>query len=134
MLKGPKKIKFKKIKKGKLLRFNYNCNSLIFGTIGLKAKNAGVLNARQIEAARKAIVRKNKKKIKVWIKIFPNTPVTAKSTGVRMGKGKGAFSHWIVKVSGGTLLFEISGANIKILTKALKSGANKLPIKTLIFN
>lgn len=134
MLKGPKKIKFKKVRKGKLLKFNYKSNNLTFGTVGLKAKNSGILNARQIEAARKAIVRKNKKKIKVWIKVFPNVPVSAKSTGVRMGKGKGQFSHWIAKIKGGTLIFEISGANVKALAKALKSGANKLPFKTLIFN
>ena len=134
MFKEPKKIKFKKIRKGKLLKYKYNVDNLTFGVVGLKAKNSGILNAKQIEAARKAIVRNNKKKIKVWIKIFPNVPITSKSTGVRMGKGKGQFSHWGVKVRGGTLLFEICGANFKTLTKSLKSGAKKLPIKTLIFN
>lgn len=134
MLQGPKNIKYKKVKKGKLLKFKYNSNNLSFGTVGLKAKNSGIINAKQIEAARKCIVRKNKKKIKVWIKIFPCLPITAKSTGVRMGKGKGQFSHWGARVRGGTILFEVCGVNLKTLIKALKSGASKLPLKTLIFN
>ena len=134
MLQGPKKIKYKKVKKGKLLEFKYNANNLSFGIIGLKAKNSGIINARQIEAARKAIVRKTKRKIKIWIKIFPNLPITSKSTGVRMGKGKGPFSHWGARVRGGTTIFEAAGINLKFLIKAMKSGAAKLPVKTFIFN
>jgi large subunit ribosomal protein L16 len=136
MLKGPKRLKFKKTKKGKLKK--YNCkssnNKLIFGSLGLKTINSGLINIRQIESARKAIVKKTKRKIKLWIKITPNLPVTSKATGVRMGKGKGQFSHWSARVKGGTILFEICGANISTLISALKSGSKKLPIKTKIFN
>jgi large subunit ribosomal protein L16 len=136
MLQGPQKLKFKKTKKGKLKRYNYKKtnNILYFGTLGLKATNSGFLNLKQIEAARKIIVKKTKRKTKLWIKIFPQIPVTAKATGVRMGKGKGQFSHWGARIKSGTVLFEICGTNIQNLIIALKCGAKKLPLKTKIFN
>ena len=134
MFNGPKKIKYKKTKKGKLVRFEFKANRLRFGTIGLKAAEAGILNSRQIEAARQAIVRKIKRKGKIWIKIFPDLPITSKPTGVRMGKGKGQVSHWGARVSGGTVLFEICGVNFNTVLSALKTGGAKLPIRTKIFN
>jgi large subunit ribosomal protein L16 len=93
MYNGPKQIKYKKIKKGKLKRLEFKANHLTFGTIGLKAVESGIVSSRQIEAARQAIAKKIKRKGKFWIKIFPDLPITAKPTGVRMGKGKGQLSH-----------------------------------------
>jgi large subunit ribosomal protein L16 len=133
MFNGPKRIKFKKTKKGKLVKLEFKANELKFGTIGLKAAEAGILNSRQIEAARQSIARKTKRKAKIWIKIFPDLPITSKPTGVRMGKGKGQLSHWGARVRGGTVLFEICGVNTNIIVNALKTAGAKLPIKTKIF-
>ena len=133
MFNGPKKIKFKKTKNGKLVKLEFKTNRLTSGTIGLKAMESGILNSRQIEAARQSIARKTKRKAKIWIKIFPDLPITSKPTGVRMGKGKGQVSHWGARVRGGTVLFEISGSNSNIIKNALKTAGAKLPIKTKIF-
>lgn len=133
MFNGPKKIKFKKTKKGKLVKLEFKNTRLSFGIIGLKAAEAGILNSRQIEAVRQSIARKTKRKAKIWIKVFPDLPITSKPTGIRMGKGKGAFSHWGARVRGGTVLFELCGANLNILINALKTAGAKLPIKTKIF-
>lgn len=133
MFNGPKKIKFKKTKKGKLVKLEFKANKLTFGTIGLKATESGILNSKQIEAARQSIARKTKRKAKIWIKIFPDLPITSKPTGVRMGKGKGQVSHWGARVRGGTVLFEICGVNLKVIINALKTAGAKLPIKTKIF-
>ena len=134
MLTGPRKVKYKKTKKGNLGRLEFKSNDLKFGTIGLKAAESGILNSRQIEAARQAITRKIKRKGKIWIKIFPDLPITSKSTGVRMGKGKGQFSHWGARVRSGNVLFEICGVNTSTVFAALKTGGAKLPIKTKIFS
>jgi large subunit ribosomal protein L16 len=134
MLNGPRQIKYKKTRKGKLKKLEFKSNKLVFGTIGLKSLEAGIINSRQIESARQAIVRKLKRKGKVWIKIFPDISITKKATGVRMGKGKGPVSHWGSKVRGGTVLFEICGVNNNIAIGALKTGGAKLPVKTVIFN
>nr|YP_009485467.1 ribosomal protein L16 [Halamphora coffeaeformis]AVR57531.1 ribosomal protein L16 [Halamphora coffeaeformis] len=133
MFNGPKKVKFKKSRKGKLVKFEFKSNRLTFGKIGLKALEAGILNSRQIEAARQSIARKTKRKAKIWIKIFPDVSITSKPTGIRMGKGKGPFSHWGARVRGGTVLFEICGANLNTIVNALKTAGAKLPIKTKIF-
>ena len=133
MLLQPKKIKYKKTKKGKLNKFNHKAD-LTFGTIGLKSLESGFISSRQIEAARQAISRKIKKKGKMWIKIFPNTPITKKPTEVRMGKGKGNVSHWAAKVKGGSVIFEICGVNKKTAIKAFKTGSSKLPVKTQMFD
>ena len=105
-----------------------------FGDIGLKSTVSGTITARQIEAARQTITRKIKRKGKIWIRIFPHTPVTSKPTESRMGKGKGAVSHWCAYVKGGTTLFEICGVSKSIAVEALKSGSYKLPVKTKIFD
>lgn len=125
---------FKKTKKGRLREFEFKTNKLVFGDLGLKATESGIINSQQIEAARQAISRKTKRKAKIWIKIFPNLPITSKSTGVRMGKGKGQFSHWGARVRSGTVLIEICGTNNNVLMEALKTGKAKLPIKTKIFS
>ena len=90
----PKQTKYKKIKKGKLSKFEFKSNKLKFGAIGLKAAESGTITARQIEAARQAIVRKVKRKGKIWIRIFPSLPITSKPTETRMGKGKGSVIYW----------------------------------------
>jgi large subunit ribosomal protein L16 len=133
MFTGPKQTKFKKTRKGRLKKFEFKNNKLTFGTIGLKAAESGLISARQIEASRKAIVRRIKRKGKIWIKIFPDLPITSKPTGVRMGKGKGQISHWAARVRGGTVLFEVTGINFSSIITALKTGGAKLPIKTKIF-
>ena len=134
MLNGPRQTKYKKTKKGKLSKFEFKSNVLKFGTFGLKAAESGTISARQIEAARQAIVRKIKRKGKIWIKIFPDLPITSKPVGVRMGKGKGQVSYWSARVRGGTVLFEICGINIYTAISALKTGGAKLAVKTKIFN
>ena len=129
----PKKIKYKKTKKGKLKKLEFKKNKLQFGTIGLKAVNSAIVSARQIEASRQAMSRKIKKKGKIWIRIFPDLPITSKPISSRMGKGKGSISHWGARLKGGTILFEICGVkDIKIVKTALKTGAAKLPLKTKI--
>ena len=134
MYNGPKHIKYKKIKKGKLKKLKFKTINLKFGTLGLKAAESGIIHSRQIEAALQAITKKIKKKGKIWIRIFPDLPITSKPTGIRMGKGKGQFSHWGTRVSGGTILFEICGVNLSTIFSALKTGGGKLSIKTKIFN
>lgn len=133
MFTGPKEIKYKKTKKGRLRKYEFKSNDLKFGNIGLKTLESGLINARQIEAARQAIVRKMKRKGKIWIKVFPDLPVTSKPTGVRMGKGKGSVSHWAVRVKGGTVLFEAAGISVTTMVSAFKTGGAKLPLKTKIF-
>ena len=133
MYKQPKQTKYKKTKKGKLVKLEYKSNKLKFGIIGLKAAESGIIKPKQIEATRQAIVRKIKRKGKIWIKIFPDLPITSKPTEARMGKGKGQVSHWGARVRGGTVLFEICGVNFDEVVLALKTGGAKLPIKTKIF-
>jgi large subunit ribosomal protein L16 len=133
MFTGPKEIKYKKTKKGRLKKYEFKSNDLKFGNIGLKTIESGLISARQLEAARQAIVRKMKRKGKIWIKVFPDLPVTSKPTGVRMGKGKGSVSHWVVRVKGGTVLFEATGISVTTMASAFKTGGAKLPLKTKIF-
>lgn len=129
----PRKSKYKKSRKGKLPKLTYKTNSLKFGTVGLKALESGIISARQIEAARQSITRKIERKGKLWIRIFPDIPITSKPNEVRMGKGKGGVSHWGVKVGGGCILFELCGISRKIAIAAFKTGGAKLPIKTVVF-
>ena len=134
MFNRPKQTKYKKTKKGKLVKLEFKANKLKFGTIGLKATEAGLISSRQIEAARQSISKKTKRKAKLWIRIFPDLPITSKPTGIRMGKGKGQVSHWAARVRGGTVLFEVCGANEKNIINAFLTAGAKLPIKTKIFN
>ena len=129
----PKKIKYKKIRKGRLKKYIHKTNKLTFGNIGLKSCEAGLISARQLEAARQAIVRKTKRNGKLWIRIFPDLPITRKPVEVRMGKGKGSVSHWCAKVKGGTILFELCGIENNIALNAFKTGSAKLPVKTKVF-
>jgi len=130
----PKRFKYKKVRKGNLRKYIYN-SKLDFGEIGLKSLESGLITSTQLEAARQAISRKIKKKGgKIWIKIFPNTPITKKPGEVRMGKGKGNVSHWASKIRGGAIIFEVCGVNKKIAVKAFRTGGAKLPVKTQIFD
>lgn len=130
----PKRTKFKKVRKGKLSNLEFKSTTLQFGNIGLKAAESGTITARQIESARQAITRKINRKGKLWIRIFPSTPVTLKPIEVRMGKGKGSVSFWSARVCGGTVLFELCGVTKKTALSAFRTGGAKLPIKTIIFN
>jgi large subunit ribosomal protein L16 len=130
----PRKTKYKKTRKGRLKKLEFKSNTIRFGEFGLKSQVAGVISARQIEAARRTIARKIKRKGKIWICIFPDLPVTAKPTESRMGKGKGAVSHWVARIRGGTTLFEVCGIPKHIATEALRAGSKKLPVKTKIFD
>lgn len=132
MLMQPRKTKFKKLRKGVLKKLEYKTNNLSFGTIGLKAVESGTISYKQIESARQAINRKLNRKGKIWIRIFPNYPITKKPVEVRMGKGKGQVSYWGAKISGGTILFEICGISKDKAIYAFNSGSSKLPIKTKI--
>lgn len=130
----PRKTKYRKTRKGKLKNLEFKANTIRFGELGLKAESAGMITARQIEAARRAIARKIKRKGKIWIRIFPDLPITAKPIESRMGKGKGSVSHWVARVRGGSILFEVCGIPTHIAIEALRSGSKKLPMKTKIFD
>ena len=127
-----KEKRFKKTRRGNLKKYIFKTGKLNFGTVGLKALNSGILTAKQIESARQAIVRKTGRKGKLWIKVFPNIPITSKPTGSRMGKGKGSISHFGFKVRAGFILFELCGINFVNAKEAFKTGGAKLPIKTSI--
>jgi large subunit ribosomal protein L16 len=132
MKNGPKNLKFKKIKKGKLTKFEFKSNLLKFGNIGLKATESGIINLKQIESSRQIITKKTKKNSKLWIKTFPYLPISSKPIGIRMGKGKGKISYWGSKISSGNIIFEMSGSNKKLLIMSLLSCRSKLPVKTKI--
>jgi large subunit ribosomal protein L16 len=126
----PKKTKFRKQFKGRISGTAKGGTDLNFGQFGLKAMAPERITARQIEAARRAITRAMKRAGRVWIRIFPDVPVSAKPTEVRMGKGKGAPEFWAAKVAPGRIMFEIDGVSEDIAREALSLGAAKLPIKT----
>ena len=107
-------------------------SELAFGSFGLKAMSPERVTARQIEAARRAITRHMKRMGKLWIRIFPDVPVTAKPGGVRMGKGKGAVEYWICRVKPGRIMFELDGVKPEIAYEAFALAAAKLPVKTKI--
>lgn len=130
----PKKTKYKKIRKGVLKKFEYKANTIKFGDIGLKATSSGILNARQIESARRIISRKMKRKGKIWLRVFPDLPLTSKPSESRMGKGKGAVSYWAVRIKSGTTLFEICGVPFYIAKEALLAAGKKLAIQTKVFD
>ena len=128
----PKRTKFRKQFKGRIKGLAKGGATLNFGSYGLKAVEPERITARQIEATRRAITRHMKRQGKVWIRIFPDVPVTSKPTEVRMGKGKGSVDFWACKVKPGRILFEIDGVNDEIAREALRLGAAKLPIKTRV--
>ncbi len=128
----PKRTKFRKAHKGRIHGNAKGGTVLIFGSYGLKALEPERVTARQIEAARRAITRHMKRAGRVWIRIFPDVPVSSKPTEVRMGKGKGSPEYWAARVHPGRIMFEIDGVGDAIARQALRLGAAKLPIKTRI--
>jgi large subunit ribosomal protein L16 len=128
----PKRTKFRKQFKGKISGEAKGGFNLDFGGFGLKATQPERVTARQIEAARRAITRHMKRQGRVWIRIFPDVPVSSKPVEVRMGKGKGSVDFWAAKVKPGRVMFEIDGVNEVTAREALRLGAMKLPVKTRI--
>jgi large subunit ribosomal protein L16 len=128
----PKRTKFRKQHKGRIKGEAKGGTGLNFGTYGLKAVTPERITARQIEAARRAMTRHMKRQGRVWIRIFPDVPVTSKPTEVRMGKGKGSVDFWAARVKPGRVMFEIDGVSEAIATEALRLAAMKLPIKSRI--
>ena len=128
----PKRTKFRKMHKGRIHGEAKGGFDLNFGHFGLKAEAPERVTARQIEAARRAITRHMKRQGRVWIRIFPDTPITAKPTEVRMGKGKGSVDRWAAKVKPGRVMFELDGVTDSVAREALRLAAMKLPIKTRV--
>ena len=128
----PKRTKFRKMMKGRRKGTAYRGSTVAFGDYGLQAIEAGWVKSRQIEAARIAITRRMKRQGKVWIRVFPDKPITLKPAETRMGKGKGNPEYWVAVVKPGRILFEINGVDHALAKKALGLGASKLPFKTRI--
>lgn len=127
----PKRTKFRKQHKGRNNGIAVRGSSVSFGEYGLKAVTRGRLTARQIESARRTITRHVKRGGKLWIRIFPDKPITKKPLEVRMGKGKGSVEYWVAQVRPGTMLYEIQGVSEELAREAFTLAAAKLPLKTL---
>ena len=125
----PKKTKYRKAHKGRIHGTAKGGTKLNFGAFGLKALQPERITARQIEAARRAITRHIKRQGRVWIRIFPDVPVSKKPAEVRMGKGKGSNEYWVCRVKPGRIMFEIDGVDIKDAKQAMLLAAAKLPVK-----
>jgi large subunit ribosomal protein L16 len=126
----PKKTKFRKAHKGRIHGTASSGATLAFGQFGLKAMAPERISARQIEAARRAMTREMKRQGRVWIRVFPDVPITKKPTEVRMGKGKGGVELWACRVAPGRIMFELDGVTEAVAREALRLAAAKLPIKT----
>ena len=126
----PKRTKYRKQQKGRNRGLASRGNRVSFGDYGLKAVGRGRITSRQIEAARRAITRHIKRGGKIWIRIFPDVPISSKPLEVRMGKGKGNVDHWVAKIQPGTVLYEMEGVTEELAREAFRLAANKLPIKT----
>jgi len=126
----PRKIRYRKQQRGKRRGTAVRGSSLSFGRFGLKSLGRGWVTARQIESARRAITRFIKREGEVWIRIFPDKPVTSRPPEVRMGKGKGALDHFVVVIRPGKIMFEMDGVTQRVARNALKLAAYKLPLKT----
>ncbi|ANE56854.1 50S ribosomal protein L16 [Methylomonas sp. MO1] len=126
----PKRTKFRKQHTGRNNGTALRGSSVSFGEYGLKSISRGRMTARQIEAARRAISRHVKRGGKIWIRIFPDKPITKKPLEVRMGKGKGSVEYWVAQIKPGTMLFEIEGVSEELAREAFELAAAKLPVKT----
>ena len=129
---SPKKTKYRKAHKGRIHGNAKGGTILNFGSFGLKATSPGRITARQIEASRRAITRHMKRSGRVWIRVFPDVPVTAKPAEVRQGKGKGAIEYWACRIKPGRIMFEIDGVTEDIARVALDLAAAKLPVHTRV--
>jgi len=125
----PKRTKFRKMQKGRIRGLAYRGSTVAYGSFGIKTMDEGFITSRQIEAARIAITRHMKREGQVWIRIFPDKPMTSKPAEVRMGKGKGAPSHWVAPVRPGRIMFEVDGVELDTAKEALRLGAQKLPVR-----
>src|SRR5512147_2665953 len=126
----PKKVKFRKVQKGRRRGTAHRGSTLAFGDYGLKALGRGWMSAREIEAARVALTRYLKRGGKVWIRIFPDKPLTKKPAETRMGKGKGSPEYWVAVVRPGRILYEMSGVTEAIAKEAMRLASHKLPVAT----
>ena len=126
----PKKTKYRKQQKGKMKGLSQRGNLLSNGTFGIKSLDTSFITSRQIEAARIAATRYMKRDGSLWIKVFPDKPITSKPLEVRMGKGKGAVEHYVAPVKPGRIIIEIGGVNMRIAKEALRLASQKLPVKT----
>jgi len=126
----PKRTKYRKMQKGKIKGNAGRGHTIAFGSFGLKTMDEAFITSRQIESARIALTRFMKREGKVWIRIFPDKPITAKPAEVRMGKGKGAPSHWVAVVKPGRIMFEADGVPLEVAQEALRLAAQKLPVRT----
>ena len=126
----PKRVKYRKQMRGRMKGLASRGVEVTFGDYGLQAVEPGWITARQIEATRRALVRYMRRRGKVWIRIFPDKPVTKKPAETRMGKGKGSVDHWVAVVKPGRIMFEISGLSEEGAREAMRLAAHKLPIKT----
>lgn len=126
----PKRTKFRRMQKGRMKGQAQRGNQLAFGSFGIKALDVAWITGRQIEAARQAIARHMKREGQIWIRVFPDKPITKKPAEVRMGKGKGAPEGFVAPVTPGRILFEIEGVPFEVAKEALRLGAQKLPILT----
>ena len=126
----PKKTKFRRMQKGRMKGLAQRGNQLAFGSFGIKTLESAWITARQIEAARQAIVRHMKREGQIWIRIFPDKPITKKPAEVRMGKGKGSPEGFVAPITPGRMLFEAEGVPMEVAQEALRLGAQKLPVKT----
>ena len=125
----PKRVKYRRVHRGRMTGKAMRGNTVTYGKFGLQATEPAWITSRQIEAARVAMTRYIKRGGQVWIKIFPDKPVTAKPAGTRMGSGKGAPEYWVAVVKPGRVMFEIAGVSEEVAQEALRLAANKLPIK-----
>lgn len=126
----PKKSKYRKQFRGKMKGISPQGSTLAFGDYGLKSQGRGWLSARQIEAARRAITHHTKRAGKVWVRVFPDKPVTAKPAGAQMGKGKGDVDYYVAVVTPGRILFELAGVSKGVAEEAMRRAGAKLPFKT----
>ena len=127
----PKKVKYRKQQRGRMTGKSWRGSDLAFGDFGLKAMRCGWITARQIEAARIAMTRFIKRGGKVWLRLFPDKPITKKPAETRMGKGKGAPDHWVAVVRPGKILFEMEGVPVELAREAMRLASHKLPLKTV---
>jgi len=128
----PKRTKFRKMMKGRNRGLAERGSKVSFGTIGLQATDRGRLTARQIEAARRAMTRHVKRGGKIWIRVFPDKPISKKPLEVRMGKGKGSVEYWVALIQPGKMLYEMEGVNEEVAREAFRLAAAKLPISTRV--
>ncbi|MBB3063083.1 MULTISPECIES: 50S ribosomal protein L16 [Microbulbifer] len=126
----PKRTKFRKVQKGRNRGLSQRGSKVSFGEFGLKAIGRGRITARQIEAARRAMTRHVKRGGKIWIRVFPDKPITNKPLEVRMGKGKGGVEYWVAQIQPGKVLYEMEGVSEDLAREAFELAAAKLPVKT----